>query len=103
MLACPVVPLSQDNKGTSVPLSQKIALSRPVGNPSLDLCYGKLLFIFQIEKIVLFFLFEIQKMVFHSLDLNPSALLWEQFVNISTQSHYIEVVQGGIFSRAIHN
>ena len=29
--ACPVVPLSGDNDGTSVPLSQKVALSRPVG------------------------------------------------------------------------
>ena len=29
-----VVPLSQDNEGTSVPLSGKIALSRPFGNPS---------------------------------------------------------------------
>ena len=33
-LACPVVPLSRDNEGTSVPLSQKVALSRPVGNPT---------------------------------------------------------------------
>ena len=33
-LACPVVPLSQGYEGTSVPLSQKVALSRPVGNPS---------------------------------------------------------------------
>jgi hypothetical protein len=32
-LACPVVPLSRDNEETSVPLSQKVALSRPVGNP----------------------------------------------------------------------
>ena len=31
-LACPVVPLSRDNDGTSVHLSQKVALSRPVGN-----------------------------------------------------------------------
>ena len=30
-LACPVVPLSRDNEGTSVPLSQKVAMSRPVG------------------------------------------------------------------------
>ncbi len=30
--ACPVVPLSRDNEGTSVPLSRKVALSRPVGN-----------------------------------------------------------------------
>jgi uncharacterized secreted protein with C-terminal beta-propeller domain len=41
----------------------------------LDLCYEKLLFIFHIEKIAIFFLFEIQKMVFHSLDLNPSAVI----------------------------
>ena len=34
-LACPVVPLSRDNEGTSVPLSRKVALSRPVRNPSL--------------------------------------------------------------------
>ena len=33
-LACPVVPLSRDNDGTSVPLSRKVALSRPVGNAS---------------------------------------------------------------------
>ena len=33
-LACPIVPLSRDNEGTSVPLSRKVALSRPVGNPS---------------------------------------------------------------------
>ena len=32
ILACPVVPLSRDNEGTSVPLSRKVALSRPVGN-----------------------------------------------------------------------
>ena len=30
---CPVVPLSRDNEGSSVLLSQKVALSRPVGNP----------------------------------------------------------------------
>ena len=35
-LACPVVPLSWDNEGTSVPLSWKVALSRPIGNPSLN-------------------------------------------------------------------
>ena len=29
-LACLVVPLSRENEGTSVPLSQKVALSRPV-------------------------------------------------------------------------
>jgi hypothetical protein len=34
--ACPVVPLSRDNKGSSVPLSQKVALSRPVGNPNIN-------------------------------------------------------------------
>ena len=39
----------------------------------LDLCYEKLIFIFHIEKITLFFIFEVQKIVFHSLDLNPSA------------------------------
>ena len=33
-LACPVVPLSRDNDGTSVPLSRKVSLSRPVGNAS---------------------------------------------------------------------
>ena len=27
--ACPIVPLPRDNKGTSVPLSRKVALSRP--------------------------------------------------------------------------
>jgi hypothetical protein len=37
-LACPVVPLFWDNEGTSVPLSQKVALSRSVGNPSIDRC-----------------------------------------------------------------
>ena len=30
--ACLVVLLSQDNEGTSVPLSRKVSLSRPVGN-----------------------------------------------------------------------
>ena len=35
-LACPVVPLSRDNDETSVPLSRKVALSRPVGNASLN-------------------------------------------------------------------
>ena len=38
----------------------------------LDLCYEKSILIFHIEKIALFFVFEVQKMVFHSLDLNPS-------------------------------
>ena len=38
----------------------------------LDLCYEKLILIFDIEKIALFFIFEVQKMIFHSLDLNPS-------------------------------
>ena len=38
----------------------------------LDLCYEKLILIFQIENIGLFFIFEIQKMVFYNLDLNPS-------------------------------
>ena len=33
-LACPVVPLSWDNDGISVPLSRKVSLSRPVGNAS---------------------------------------------------------------------
>jgi serine/threonine protein kinase len=37
----------------------------------LDLCYEKLILIFHIEKIALFFIFEMQKKVFHSLDLNP--------------------------------
>ena len=32
-LACPVVPLSRDNEGTSVLLSRKVALFRPVENP----------------------------------------------------------------------
>ena len=32
--ACPVVPLSRDNEETSVPLSRKVAVSRPVGNPN---------------------------------------------------------------------
>jgi hypothetical protein len=41
----------------------------------LDLCYEKLLFIFHIEKIALFLIYEIQKIVFHSLDLNPSVLM----------------------------
>ena len=35
-LARPVVPLSRDKEKTSVPLSRKVALSRPVGNPSSD-------------------------------------------------------------------
>ena len=40
-LACPVVPLSRDKEETSVPLSRKVALSRPVhmynrNLPSLD-------------------------------------------------------------------
>ena len=33
----PVFPLSRDNKGSSVPLSRKVALSRHVGNTSTDL------------------------------------------------------------------
>ena len=33
--ACPVVPLSRDNEETSVPLSRKVVLSRPVGNPNM--------------------------------------------------------------------
>ena len=39
-LACPVVPSSRDNDGTSVPLSRKVSLSRPVGNTKLqtDVC-----------------------------------------------------------------
>ena len=32
--ACPVVHLSRDHKGTSVPFSRKLALSCPVGNPN---------------------------------------------------------------------
>ena len=32
----PVVPLSWDNDGTSVPLSWKVALSRPIGNASFN-------------------------------------------------------------------
>ena len=40
----------------------------------LDLCYEELILIFHIAKIALFFTFEVQKMVFHSLDLNPSVL-----------------------------
>ena len=35
-LACPVVPLSWDNDGISVPLSRKVSLSRPVGNASVN-------------------------------------------------------------------
>ena len=35
-LACPVVPLSRNNEGASGPLSQKVALSRPIGNPTTD-------------------------------------------------------------------
>ena len=35
-LAGPVVPLSRVNEGTSVPLSQKVALSRSIGNPNLN-------------------------------------------------------------------
>ena len=35
-LACPVVRLSRDNDETSVPLSRKVALSRPVGNARSD-------------------------------------------------------------------
>ena len=40
---CTVVPLSRDKEGTSIPLSRKFALSRPVGNPSLHkaLCLQK--------------------------------------------------------------
>ena len=34
--ACPVVPLSRDKEEISVPLSRKVALSRPVGNPTLE-------------------------------------------------------------------
>ena len=33
-LACPIVPLSRDNEGTCVPVSRKVALSHPVGNPT---------------------------------------------------------------------
>ena len=32
--ACPVVPLSRDKEEIAVPLSRKVALSRPVGNPT---------------------------------------------------------------------
>ena len=32
-----LVLLSRDNEGTSIPLSRKIALSRPVGNPTSEL------------------------------------------------------------------
>ena len=35
-LACPVVPLTRDNDGTSVPLSRKTALSHPIGNASIN-------------------------------------------------------------------
>ena len=34
-LACPVVPLYRDDEGTFVPLSQKVALSCPLGNPTV--------------------------------------------------------------------
>ena len=47
-------------------------LDVPVMLVGLDLCYDKLILIYHIEKMALFFIFEIQKMVFHSLDLNPS-------------------------------
>ena len=36
-LACPIVPLFLDNDGTSVPLSRKVSLSRPVGNATANL------------------------------------------------------------------
>ena len=38
----------------------------------LDIFYEKLLFVFQIEKIALFVSFEIQKIVFYSIEINPS-------------------------------
>ena len=44
----------------------------------LDLCYEKLILIFDIEKIALSFIFEVQKMVFHSLDLNLSGRSCEE-------------------------
>ena len=47
----------------------------PLAQVGLDLCYEKLTFIFYIEKIALFFIFEVQNMVFHSLDLNLSRYL----------------------------
>ena len=50
----------------------------------LDLCYEKLIFVFHIEIIALFFMFEVQKIVFHSLDLNPSGS--DVFVTVSTSS-----------------
>ena len=34
--------------------------------------------IFHIEKIALFYIFELQKRIFHSLDLNPSADILEK-------------------------
>ena len=34
-LACPVVPLSGDNEGTSVPMTRKVTMSHPVGNATL--------------------------------------------------------------------
>ena len=37
ILACPIVPLSWDNDGTSVPLSQKVALSSSVENATSEL------------------------------------------------------------------
>ena len=40
--SCPGVPLSRDKEGTSVPLSRKVALSRPVGNASMYLFMFKL-------------------------------------------------------------
>ena len=39
----------------------------------LDLCYEKIFFIFHIE------IFELQKRVFHRLDLNPSAMLTKPY------------------------
>ena len=34
----PVIPLSRDKKVLPVPLSRKVALSRPVGNPNFASC-----------------------------------------------------------------
>ena len=42
-LACPVVPLSRDNDGTSVPLSRQVSLSRPVGNASANYIAAQIL------------------------------------------------------------
>ena len=57
----------------------------------LDLCYEKLFFIFHIEKIALFFIFELRKRVFHSLDLNPSVVVVEpEEMEIEEDLYYLK-------------